>query len=202
MTIVGRSRGTFPRFDHGEPIRRPDSVVLLLFLCAIALVFIHFAQAPTHALIIDLPWVTAHNERPSDDVEVTEIGLNAEGQITLNDMAISKGDLIQALHFGLVRIPEPYVVFTPAPDASYKDALRVLAIIKGSGQTKFCFGGLEKHRTFEKGWRQTPMRLTLLSPPPAEELYDIWPAKELDCGPTVATNPVGSPIIPAIPPPA
>lgn len=185
-----------------EPIYRIPHLPILIFCTILACVLLlPAARTRTHSVEIDLPWVALDELKQPAGVEVAEIRLRSDGRITFNDAVVTHGDLVKLLHAGLYRSSEPYVIFTPAPDVSYDSALNVLAIIKASGVTKFCFGGLQKHRDFGKSWMHTPMTLSLVEPPPDPD-YRAWPAKTLDCGPTVSSEPIRSPIIPAAPPPA
>jgi hypothetical protein len=49
--------------------------------------------------------------------------------------------------------PEPELQFQPAPNATYDIVDKALAIVKGSGITKFGFVGNEQYRVFGKAAR-------------------------------------------------
>jgi biopolymer transport protein ExbD len=49
--------------------------------------------------------------------------------------------------------PEPELQFQPDPAAVYDTVDRALAVVKGSGITKFGFVGNEQYRVFDKANR-------------------------------------------------
>ena len=197
-----RGRKTFPSYDHGEPIRKPDSVVLLLFLSAIALVFIHVARVPFHAVVFDFNRVQLMQLDKRLSVPTENITMIESGEIEWNGTRVSKDELQILMKLTTLTDPEPYVVFTPSAKVAYGDTLPILDIIKQSGTNKFCFGDLQRYEDYDAWDNNAPMTFITKPEKKIPRIDYNLPPTVLDCGPTQAYLPVTMPLIPAIPPPA
>ena len=67
------------------------------------------------------------------------------GNISLTGQHVA-AQLADLLNATLSQPVEHYVLFMPDPDAAYGDVLPVLNLVRMSGTTAFCFGGLEQQR--------------------------------------------------------
>ena len=168
-------------FDHGQPISRIDTMPLLLFSFTLVALFLSLQTTPTHALVIDLPAPfpepVAWPERRSE----YRIGIANGGQVSINATPVSDEDLPGVFQAMAIEPISPRVLFDPEPSTPYPRALEVLGAIKTSGLigTHFCFAYLERYRHFDKSWRATPMRLTLL--PPSDDLPSSRPLPPEGC---------------------
>lgn len=103
-------------------------------------------------------------EREREEQTVHVLSPKVNGRIDWNGEPVMVAELREHLRLGLYEDTEPLVVFAPDGNASYDLAAQVLGVVKESGITKFCFGGLEAHRHF--GREDTPYRLDLTILPP------------------------------------
>ena len=195
MTIVMRSRGTFPKFDHGEPIRKLDTMPLLIVSILLAIVLLLNARVQQHVLIIDFPFPLAHGDGelgfPTDVLVIGE-----DGALYWNSEPVSDGELIRILEDRTLDGTPRGLNFLPDPRASYDRSLKVLSLVQSLGHADagFCFAGLARHRRFGK---EDTARPTAGGPP------DLVCEPQMDgrLYPPVSNMPaIVSP--PAIPPPA
>lgn len=155
-----RTRRLRTAFDHGEPIHRINTLPLLLFCTLVAMLALLWAsRTPTHALLIDLP---IPPEISPGTVHV--VGTTALGRPTLDGMELTREQLRDRLQ-AIASAPAPAgIVFEPADNARYEDALRTLALVKETGlaDARFCFGGTDRNRRFAKSSDRYALRLTTL----------------------------------------
>lgn len=169
-------------FDHGQPIHRIDTLPLLIFCTLIALLALLWAsRTPTHALMIDLPMPVA---LPPVLVQapVHTVGTTALGRPTLDGIELSRAQLAERLDT-ISKADAVGIIFEPADEARYEDALLTLAIVKAAGLTdsRFCFGGIERNRRFDKGWRHHARHLITTFDP--ELVFDPPDPPLLACAP-------------------
>lgn len=159
-----RTRRLRTAFDHGEPIHRINTLPLLFFCTLVAMLALLWAsRTPTHALLIDLPIPIPPEISPGT---VHVVGTTALGRPTLDGMELTREQLRDRLQ-AIASAPAPApagIVFEPADNALYEDALRTLALVKQTGlaDARFCFGGTDRNRRFAKSNdRYAPRMATL-----------------------------------------
>lgn len=195
MTIVGRSRGTFPKFDHGEPIRKLDTMPLLIASILLAIMMLLNTRVQQHVLIIDFAFPLAPGDAvlgfPTDLLVIGD-----DGALYWNSEPVSDGELVRILEERPLDATPRGLKFLPDPRASYDRTLKVLPLVKSLGHADagFCFAGLACHRRFGK---EDTARPTAGGPP------DLVCEPQMDgrLYPRLSNMPaIVSP--PAIPPPA
>ena len=153
-------------FDHGEPIHRIETLPLLFFCMLIALLALLWAtRTPTHALLIDLPMPIAVPPALAE-LQTHIVGTTAQGRPTLDGIELSHEQLAERLA-SISNTGAVGIIFEPADEAHYEDALHTLATVKAAGlaDSRFCFGGIERNRNFSKDLRLRPLRLTTILEP-------------------------------------
>jgi biopolymer transport protein ExbD len=144
-------------FDHGQPFSALNAAPIAgVILVAWFLVLMSYGN-PTHIILVDLP-PTLHPNGPRDlTKQVNYLRVTDTNQRLWNGEAIGVADLVSNLDATLHQPREPELVFEPDAHASYDLSLHVLAVISGSGVTKFCFGGLAENQHFEEPYRGKPL---------------------------------------------
>jgi biopolymer transport protein ExbD len=135
--------------DDGSPMMEMNMTPLIDVLLVLLIMFIITIPVATHSIDIDLP---VPSDAPTPDVDPikNKIVLTPTNQILWNGNAITDNQLVANLQQTMRFAVEPELQFEPEPNASYQLSSQVLAIIKGSGVTKFGFVGNEKYRVFGK----------------------------------------------------
>lgn len=143
-----RTRQRTP-FDHGKPIRRPDSLPILLFILVLIATMLTMAGRATDALVIDLP---APNLEPETalGLVIDRVAIDAGDRITWNGVSVTPGELERIARDVSYYPGARRLEFTPAGEASYRTAFSVLGILWRAGLTRegFCFGDLARHRNW------------------------------------------------------
>ena len=186
VMAIRHARGSGPSPRHYEPIHRIDTRPHAVFFSLLALIMLLPASnTPTHAVTIDLPMpglpLYAELSPPRDLVIVTE-----SDQILWNAQPISLTELEENLRWRLRQPERRQIVFDPQGGAGYDLSLKVLALIKSTGNAgpEFCFGNLSRYGRFGTEDRQGTN-------------FDTQGG--LPCGSYVPPPP---PLIPAVHPPA
>lgn len=135
--------------DDGSPMMEMNMTPLIDVLLVLLICFILSIPVATHSIDIDLP---QPSEQPTPDVDPikNKIVLTPTNEILWNGNAVTDNQLVANLQETMRFAVEPELQFEPEPNASYQLSSQVLAIIKGSGVTKFGFVGNEKYRVFGK----------------------------------------------------
>lgn len=134
-------------YDHGEPITRMSIIPMVSVFALINIVILATIPAPQHVLTIELPLIdSSYGIEGVSDPIYNRVSVASDATITWNGAPVSAAQLADLLNATLSQPVEPYVLFMPDPDAAYGDVLPVLNLVRMSGITDFCFGGLEQHR--------------------------------------------------------
>ena len=136
--------------DDGAPMMEMNMTPLIDVLLVLLIMFIITIPVATHSIDIDLPVPDPNPPADTVDPIKNKIVLTPTNQILWNGSAISDNQLVANLQQTMRFAVEPELQFEPEPNASYQLSSQVLAIIKGSGVTKFGFVGNEKYRVFGK----------------------------------------------------
>lgn len=148
-----RRRKTHAKFDHGEPIRRPNLAPIAGVLLIPAVLAMASYRTPTHALMIDLP-APFPEMSPVYEGGVQRISVSSSGEPIVNGMVADPVQFARHLEWIAGQSVTDQVVFEPAADAPYGPSLQVLAALAERGLTRFpyfCFGGIERDYRFGKG---------------------------------------------------
>lgn len=140
------------KFDHGQPISRPDTLPILLFAMCLAATVMAFGGQHQHALLFNLPMPFPPEWRDRiDPPEPVRLALSADGDIFWNGEAIDRRNLRRRLSdLSKEPVSRP-LQFDPAPDIRYGDALRILGIVGEAGLIDSCLRlmGAEKYRDYD-----------------------------------------------------
>lgn len=138
-------------FDHGDPIRGFDSRPLLLMALILVVVFLLAASKPRqHALLVELPDPYIISGISGGHVVANRVSVTGEGQIMWNAWPVSTAEFVSLLKKLKGLDPQPDLMFEPDGDAPYGAAASTLSLIWRANlvDERFCFRGLEKHRSF------------------------------------------------------
>lgn len=146
-------------YDHGQPLRRPDTLILLHVCILLVMLVLLSAPPNTHALVIDLP-PPPPLDLPREHFLITDtVEVTSDGTILLNGLAASEQALFDMLMAARSSGRRRGLIFAPHRDARYEDALRTLAVVHGARASGvgFCFGQIERYRSFGAVDRPAPL---------------------------------------------
>lgn len=139
------------RFDHGQPIHRPDSMPILLFVFALIAGLTIMNKQQAHALLVDLPPAPPPGYigvlTPGSD----RLTIAADDTLRWNGTVISNGQLEHILTHGGGRDPQTALLFAPDGDARYLTVARTLLVIHKAGLIDRCFrfSGIARYRRYD-----------------------------------------------------
>ena len=140
-------------FDHGEPIARASSGPIAGILLVVSAIVMLGLPPKTHALYINLPPPLNFEAWPEwlTPPPVDRISVNVEGQIRWNGTPVDRQQLVDLVEATRAETRQPGLIFEPADDAAYGEALQVLGLLHSMGATssKFCLAGLVRNRQYE-----------------------------------------------------
>lgn len=130
--------------DDGEPMIEMNVTPLIDVMLVLLIMFIITIPPQTHAVKVDLPQNTPHDQIVKPDKNT--ISIDPVGQVAWNGNPVNDVTLRQYLDASLALPTEPELHFQPDPQSRYERVDQVLAIVKRSGVTKMGFIGNEQYR--------------------------------------------------------
>jgi len=133
--------------DDGSPMMEMNSTPLIDVMLVLLIMFIITIPPITHTVEIDLP--VQNDEPPPEDIidpQINKIVILPNSEMQWNGTPVSLDQMRDYLVRTTAMKPEPELQFQPAPNAIYDTVDRALAVVKGSGITKFGFVGNEQYR--------------------------------------------------------
>ena len=132
-----------------------------------------FSQWPmrTHALVIKLPWLdyAAADLDLVPEPQMTVIGVSPQGRALIDGKDHTIAELDIWLSEAGKKPERVYLIFEPAADAPYGEALGILAMLRDReryGYLDFCFGDLRRYRNLGEKSSPFPLLLSLDLPDP------------------------------------
>lgn len=155
-SAVTERRSPRRRFDHGQPIWKPNYSLTVLIWAFLVIMILATLRPQTHALLVDLPPLDiAPLQAGALDRPSHIIGVGEDGTLLWNGEQVDQAGLLERVQFTLAEPVAPVFVFAPSANASYEMSLKALAILQlaGAANTEFCFGNLGQHKDFGSEYR-------------------------------------------------
>ncbi|MDP4573659.1 hypothetical protein Q9K02_00720 [Qipengyuania sp. G39] len=134
-----RCRRPRRRYCHGEPIGRPDSLPILLFVFALIAALLAMSPRATHFLKVDLPapYPPGYLEvlTPSYD----RIVIAANGNARWNSVPVNDAQLRFILDQSAMRPLQHSLLLTPDAQTPYPRVLEILRLVAAAGLNDRCF---------------------------------------------------------------
>lgn len=126
------------RYSHGEPIGRPDSLPILLFVFALIAGLLAMSPRATHILKVDLPapYSPGYSEvlLPGYD----RIVIEENGTARWNSVPVSDDQLSAILNQSAIRPERQSLLLTPEALTPYPRVLEIVRLIKVAGLNDRC----------------------------------------------------------------
>ena len=136
---TSRVRQSRHRYSHGEPIGRPDSLPVLLFVFALIAALLAMSPRATHILRVDLP--ASYSPRYSDVLTPSydRIVIEKDGTARWNSIPVSDEQLRTILNQSAMRPERHSLLLTPEALTPYPRVLAILRLITAAGLNDRCF---------------------------------------------------------------
>ena len=158
------------RYSHGEPIGRPDSLPILLFVFALIAGLLAMSPRATHILKVDLPAPYPPGHLGVLTPSYDRIVIDANGAARWNSVPVSDEQLHAILDQSAMRPLQHSLLLTPDGHAPYPRVLEILRLITATGLNDRCFrfSGNARFARYDK----------------PETFDDLVPAETVECFPS------------------
>ena len=136
---TNRRRRPRHRYCHGEPIGRPDSLPILLFVFTLIAALLAMSPRATHVLKVDLPAPYPPGYLDVLTPSYDRIVIDANGIARWNSVPVSDAQLRAILDQSAIRPLQHSLLLTPDAHTSYPRVLAILRLITAAGLNDRCF---------------------------------------------------------------
>lgn len=128
---------------EGEPMVEMNTTPLIDVLLVLLVMLIITIPIQTHAVKLDMP---APNATPPTVIpDTVELGVDFDGTITWNSVAVDRGTMDAYLEDAAKKNPQPEIHVNPNRLAKYDSVARVLADAQRLGATHIGFTGIDQY---------------------------------------------------------
>ncbi len=128
---------------EGEVMVEMNTTPLIDVMLVLLVLLIVTLPVQTHAVKLDMP---APNSTPPSVVpETVELGVDFDGTITWNGMAVDRGTMDAYFEDAAKKDPQPEIHVNPNRLAKYDAVARVLADAQRLGATHIGFSGIDQY---------------------------------------------------------
>ena len=131
--------GSFQHGRHAQPMAEINTTPLVDVMLVLLVIFMITLPLITHNLAVDLPETEANAPSTSTDPEPVELGINAEGHLFWNGIALSQADLELRLQEAARREPKPELHLHADKTTPYQRLAEVMAAAQRNGLTRLGF---------------------------------------------------------------
>ena len=127
------------RYSHGEPIGRPDSLPILLFVFTLIAALLALSPRATHILKVDLPAPYSPGDSDVLTPSYDRIVIDANGTARWNSVPVTDEQLSAILNQSARRPKRHSLLLTPEALTPYPRVLEILRLITAAGLNDRCF---------------------------------------------------------------
>ena len=131
--------GSFQHGRHAQPVAEINITPLVDVMLVLLVIFMITLPLITHRLAVDLPETDTNAPSTSTDPAPVELGIDADGQLFWNGVALSLADLELRLQEAARGEPKPELHLHAAKNTPYQCLAEVMAAAQRNGLTRIGF---------------------------------------------------------------
>ncbi len=131
--------GSFQHGHHAQPMAEINTTPLVDVMLVLLVIFMITLPLITHSLAVDLPETNATTPSVAANPAPVELGINAEGQLFWNGVALSEADLELRLQEAARGEPKPELHLHADKSTPYQRLAEVMAAAQRNGLTRIGF---------------------------------------------------------------
>lgn len=131
--------GSFQHGRHAQPMAEINTTPLVDVMLVLLVIFMITLPLITHNLAVDLPETEANAPSASANLLPVELGIDANGQLFWNGVALSEADLEPRLQEAARQEPKPELHLHVDKTTPYQRLAEVMAAAQRNGLTRIGF---------------------------------------------------------------
>lgn len=131
--------GSFQHGRHAQPVAEINTTPLVDVMLVLLVIFMITLPLITHRLAVDLPETDTNAPSTSTDPAPVELGIDADGQLFWNGVALSLADLELRLQEAARGEPKPELHLHADKNTPYQCLAEVMAAAQRNGLTRIGF---------------------------------------------------------------
>jgi biopolymer transport protein ExbD len=131
--------GSFQHSRHAQPVAEINTTPLVDVMLVLLVIFMITLPLITHRLAVDLPETEANAPSASANPAPVELGIDANGQLFWNGVALGEADLEPRLQETVRGEPKPELHLYADKGTPYQRLAEVMAAAQRNGLTRIGF---------------------------------------------------------------
>ncbi len=131
--------GSFQHSRHAQPVAEINTTPLVDVMLVLLVIFMITLPLITHRLAVNLPETDANAQPTPESPAPVELGMNADGQLFWNGVAVSQVDLELRLQEAGRSEPKPDLHLHADKSTLYQRLAEVMAAAQRNGLTRIGF---------------------------------------------------------------
>ena len=131
--------GSFHHSRHAQPVAEINTTPLVDVMLVLLVIFMITLPLITHRLAVDLPETEADAQSTPEEPELVELGIDANGQLFWDGVALSETDFELRLQEAARQEPKPELHLHADKSTPYQRLAEVMAAAQRNGLTRIGF---------------------------------------------------------------
>ena len=131
--------GSFHHSRHAQPVAEINTTPLVDVMLVLLVIFMITLPLITHRLAVDLPETETDAQPTPEEPELVELGIDANGQLFWDGVALSETDFELRLQEAARQEPKPELHLHADKSTPYQRLAEVMAAAQRNGLTRIGF---------------------------------------------------------------
>ena len=131
--------GSFQHSRHAQPVAEINTTPLVDVMLVLLVIFMLTLPLITHQLAVNLPETDAQAQPAPTETVIVEVGIDANGQLFWNGVALAEADFEQRLQAAAHAESKPELHLYADKNTPYQRLAEVMAAAQRNGLTRIGF---------------------------------------------------------------